>query len=213
ARPVAQSRNAILFITVMPFVSRGPAQPSQPRCFLMLHSLEHIRDHQNSLADTPALASCQAPQLGRPRFAAKEVCRHRRSPKHGTLLYKLYNIWRSPEAGIISRLLKFYPVSRAEDSRFAVPAMRGCPHLTCLIYIAFRQHPRPTGHANKIFCGNFPVQGSARHVAPHDITPARLPLAALLDHSLRLRLDQIEHRVAGDPDEAMRLEQFLDFLA
>src|ERR1700738_339689 len=38
----------------------------------MLHPLEHVRDHQNPLADTPALASCQAPQLGRPRFAAKK---------------------------------------------------------------------------------------------------------------------------------------------
>src|SRR5712691_9001801 len=47
----------------------------------MLHPLEHVRDHQNPLADTTALASCQTPQLGRPRFAAKEVCRHRPSPK------------------------------------------------------------------------------------------------------------------------------------
>src|SRR5215472_6404088 len=99
-RPVTQSLNTVLFIAVMPFVSRRPAQPSQPRCFLMLHPLQHVRDHQNPLADTTALASRQAPQLGRPRFAAKEVCRHRRSPKHGTLLYKLYHIWRSPEAGI-----------------------------------------------------------------------------------------------------------------
>src|SRR6516225_10751914 len=43
----------------------------------MLHPLEHVRDHQNPLTDAPALASRQAPQLGRPRFAAKEVCRHR----------------------------------------------------------------------------------------------------------------------------------------
>src|SRR5260370_11261590 len=47
-----------------PFVSRRPAQPRQRRCFLMLHPLEHVRDHQSPLADTPALASCQAPQLG-----------------------------------------------------------------------------------------------------------------------------------------------------
>jgi hypothetical protein len=67
----------------------------------MLHPLEQVRDHQNPLADTPALASCQAPQLGRPRFAAKKVCRHRPSPKHGTLPYSLYHIWGSPEAGII----------------------------------------------------------------------------------------------------------------
>src|SRR5467141_2452261 len=46
----------------------------------MLHPLEHVCDHQNPLADTPALASCQAPQLGRPRFAAKKVCRHTPSP-------------------------------------------------------------------------------------------------------------------------------------
>src|SRR6266436_10049376 len=57
ARPVTQSLNAVLFIAVMPFVSRRPAQPSQSRCFLVLHPLEHVRDHQNSLADTPALAS------------------------------------------------------------------------------------------------------------------------------------------------------------
>src|ERR1700730_15635817 len=66
----------------------------------MLHPLAHVRDHQNPLADTPALASCQAPQLGRPRFAAKKVCRHTPSPKHGTLAHQLYHIWESPEAGI-----------------------------------------------------------------------------------------------------------------
>src|SRR3984893_7016817 len=85
ARPVTQSLNAFLFVAVMPFVSRRPAQPSQPRRFLMLHPLEQVRDHQNPLADTPALVPCQAPQLGRPRFAAKKVCWHRLSPKHGTL--------------------------------------------------------------------------------------------------------------------------------
>src|SRR5438874_2385322 len=66
----------------------------------MLHPLEHVRNHQNPLANTPALASCQAPQLGRPRFAAEEVCWHRPSPKHGTLAYQLYHIWGSLEAGI-----------------------------------------------------------------------------------------------------------------
>ena len=30
--------------------------------------LEHVRDHQNPLAHTPALALCQAPQLCRPRL-------------------------------------------------------------------------------------------------------------------------------------------------
>jgi hypothetical protein len=38
----------------------------------MLHPLEQVRDHQNPLADTPALVPCQAPQLRRPRFAAKK---------------------------------------------------------------------------------------------------------------------------------------------
>src|ERR1700731_275258 len=33
----------------------------------MLHPLEHIRDHQNPLADTPALAPCPAPQLRPPQ--------------------------------------------------------------------------------------------------------------------------------------------------
>src|ERR1700736_408375 len=59
ARPVTQSGNAVLFIAVMPFISRRPAQPRQPRRFLVLHPLEQVRDHQNPLADTPALASCQ----------------------------------------------------------------------------------------------------------------------------------------------------------
>src|ERR1700720_1414511 len=85
ARPVTQSLNALLLIAVMPFVSRRPAQPSRPRRFLMLHPLEHVRDHQNPLAHTSPLAACQAPQLRRSRFAAKKVCRHRLSPKHGTL--------------------------------------------------------------------------------------------------------------------------------
>src|SRR5262245_9134911 len=66
----------------------------------MLHPLEHVCDHQNPLADTPTLASRQAPQLSRPRFAAKKVCRHTPSPKHGTLAHQLYHIWGSPEAGI-----------------------------------------------------------------------------------------------------------------
>src|ERR1700731_2716761 len=65
----------------MPLVSRRPAQPSQPRCFLVLHPLEHVRDHQNPLADTTALAPCQAPQLRRRRFATKEVCWHHLSPQ------------------------------------------------------------------------------------------------------------------------------------
>src|SRR5207237_7530683 len=47
----------------------------------MLHPLEQVRDHQNPLAHPPALASRQAPQLCRPQFAAKEVCRHRPSPQ------------------------------------------------------------------------------------------------------------------------------------
>ena len=29
----------------------------------MLHPLEHVGDHQNPLAHTPALTACQAPQL------------------------------------------------------------------------------------------------------------------------------------------------------
>ena len=44
-----------------------------------------VRDQQNPLAHTPALPSRQAPQLRRPRFAAKEIYRHRPSPKHGML--------------------------------------------------------------------------------------------------------------------------------
>ena len=48
------------------------------------------------------------------------------------------------------------------------------------------------------------MRASAPHVAPHDIAPACLRLAALLDHPLRLRLNQIEHRVAADPDQAVR---------
>src|SRR6476619_663850 len=46
----------------------------------MLHPLEQVRDHQNPLADTPVLVPCQAPQLRRPRFAAKKVCWHRHPP-------------------------------------------------------------------------------------------------------------------------------------
>src|SRR3989442_11129314 len=47
----------------------------------MLHPLEHVCDQQNPLADTPTLASCHAPQLRRPRLAAKEIYWHRPSPK------------------------------------------------------------------------------------------------------------------------------------
>src|ERR1700757_586649 len=51
----------------------------------MLHPLEHVGDHQNPLAHTPALTSCQAPQLCRPRFTAKKVSRHPHPPNDGTL--------------------------------------------------------------------------------------------------------------------------------
>src|SRR5215472_8690730 len=47
----------------------------------MLHTLKHVRDHQNPLTDTTALLSCQAPQFDRPRFAAKKVYRHPQSPQ------------------------------------------------------------------------------------------------------------------------------------
>src|SRR5437660_1063796 len=38
----------------------------------MLHPLEQVRDHQNPLADPPALAARQAPQLGRPGSLRKK---------------------------------------------------------------------------------------------------------------------------------------------
>src|SRR5712672_256576 len=49
ARPVTQSLKAVLFIAVVPLVSRRPAQPSQPRRFLMLHPFEAC-----SLSSEPA---------------------------------------------------------------------------------------------------------------------------------------------------------------
>src|ERR1700757_1638288 len=88
----------------MPFVGRRSAQPSQPRRFLMLHPLEHVGDHQNPLAHTPALTSCQAPQLGRPRFTAKKVSRHPHPPTMVRSPRSLYHIWRSPEVGITQRV-------------------------------------------------------------------------------------------------------------
>src|ERR1700682_6060527 len=81
----------------------------------MLYPLGHVRHHQNPLADTPALASCQAPQLGRPRFAAKKVCWHTPSPKHGTLAHQLYHIWGSPEAGIIRTCLALGPAQVRDE--------------------------------------------------------------------------------------------------
>ena len=69
-----------------------------------------------------------------------------------------------------------------------------------------------------IFYGNFPgkpgnLRGSVRHVAPDGIAVAGLPLAAFLDHPLSLGFHQIEHGVAADADEAVRLEQCLDLFA
>src|SRR5215472_15605493 len=58
-----------------------------------------------------------------------------------------------------------------------------------------------------------PEQGSARDVAPHYIALSRLPLTTLFDHPLSLGLDQIEHRVAANTDQAMSLEQRFDLLA
>ena len=40
-----------------------------------------------------------------------------------------------------------------------------------------------------------------------------MPLTALFDHPLSLGLDQIEHRVAANTDQAMSLEQRFDLLA
>jgi hypothetical protein len=55
--------------------------------------------------------------------------------------------------------------------------------------------------------------GSVLHVAPDDIALAGLSLTAFFDHPLRLGLDQVEHRVAADTDEATSLEQRFDLLA
>ena len=62
-------------------MAKPQSSARQPRCFLMLHPLEQVGDHQNPLAHTPALTAGQAPQLRRPRFAAKEIGRHRLSQK------------------------------------------------------------------------------------------------------------------------------------
>src|SRR5205823_2180350 len=83
ARPVTQSLKAVLFIAVMPFVGRRSAQPSQPRCFLMLHPLEHVGEHKNPLAHTPAFTSCQAPQLCRPSAAAELTAACSFEPERG----------------------------------------------------------------------------------------------------------------------------------
>src|SRR3954454_2327485 len=69
----------------------------------MLHPLEHVGDHQNPLAHTPVLTSCQAPQLRRPRFAAKKVSRHSHPPMMVCSPRSLYHIWRSPEVGMTRR--------------------------------------------------------------------------------------------------------------
>src|SRR6266436_7218447 len=71
----------------------------------MLHPLEHVRDQQNPLADTTALASRQAPQLDRPRLAAKEVCRHRQFPQ--TWYVSLLTL---PHLGISASRYKIYKI-------------------------------------------------------------------------------------------------------
>src|SRR5437899_3854630 len=109
ARSVTQPLNAVLFVAVMPLVSRRPAQPSQPRRFLMLHPLKHIRDHQNPLADPAAFAPCQAPQLCRSRFAAKKEYRHGPPTKRCSSVGSFYHILELPEAGIIIRISKLDP--------------------------------------------------------------------------------------------------------
>src|SRR6516165_4395142 len=80
----------------------------------MLHPFEHVRDHQNPLTDAPALASRQAPQLGRPRFAAKEVCRHRPSQTWYATLLTL------PHLEITGSRYKAKPVTR-EAGDMATP--------------------------------------------------------------------------------------------
>src|SRR5258708_31859793 len=69
----------------------------------MLHPLEHVRDQQNPLADTTALASRHAPQLDRPRFGAKEVCRHRPFPQTWYA-----NLLTLPHLGISGSWYKIY---------------------------------------------------------------------------------------------------------
>src|SRR6266404_9705113 len=78
----------------------------------MLHPLEQVRDHQNPLADTTALASCQAPQLDRPRFAAKEICRHRPFPQ--TWYVCLFAI---PHLGITGS--QYYCPARPKEKEWA----------------------------------------------------------------------------------------------
>src|SRR5258708_16314394 len=70
----------------------------------MLHPLQHVGDHQNPLADTPALVSCQAPQLRRPRLRAKKVNRHLSPTRRCTSAVPLYHILRLAEPRIIRHL-------------------------------------------------------------------------------------------------------------
>src|SRR5438105_5876392 len=83
----------------------------------MLQPLEQVRDHQNPLAHTPALASCQSPQLRSPRFAAKEVYRHCPSPK--TWYTRLTAL---PYLGITGN--RYYTHDRVEGSVGSSPRPR-----------------------------------------------------------------------------------------
>jgi hypothetical protein len=53
----------------------------------------------------------------------------------------------------------------------------------------------------------------ARHVAPDGVTPPDAPFEPFLLHAPLFRRDEIEKRVAGDVEEAMRREQLFDLLA
>src|SRR6266436_9105540 len=94
----------------------------------MLHPLEQVRDHQNPLADTPALAPCQAPQLRRPRFAAKKYAaiphpQNATSQDSSTIYgaseswyYSIPHIARSPISHNIENLSYLYCVCDPQPS-------------------------------------------------------------------------------------------------
>src|SRR6266436_917080 len=181
----------------------------------MLHPLEHVRDHHNPLADTTALVSCQAPQLGRPRFAAKEICRHTPSPKHGTLAHQFYHIWGSPEAGISP---KSYGISRPARSTLGTRPTRDAP---CLGVAANRVVAAAITEGAQLLEYPDQRQPLARRLAlvrqqqrvdlgtPRADLRQRLP-AALITKLGRLRPDHLAHNLPRHPKlAANRLDRLL----
>src|ERR1700730_1399079 len=125
----ARAVDAVLFVAVMPLVSHCPAQLSQPCRFLMLHPLEHVRDHQASLADTlapPGLALIAIQALRKLRLRRRVSPRVARTRRQPTQLDPMQQPVGARQAAINLKLLLQYSLRIDRTKRhYPVPLQLG----------------------------------------------------------------------------------------